>query len=448
MGGTGDIAKTGKELIEGRGPGEGILDAGRNVIEGMKTTTGTGTPDDGSTFGAAAEQLGKAGDTLKSAFPDDSWRSSGSSAYAARNHEQLSRTSAMIEADHTVATVLARESEQIWTTRENLDGQSDWLADMGQVTTAIGNIPYVGKASQTATEIAMVARAVGASTEQLLTMQQNVDANAAELHGAVAKYADIARDTKPGGDDGGTDESTPRAAAPGHPEAANRAPTAPATPTAESQPAPVQPQQGTTPAAGARPTAVGGGDMAAVMAGTVVGSILGPLGGILGGITQAASQALQAAVQAATQTVQGVTQGIGQAQPYSATLDERAEKLDAADDGKDEQSGKDDEHKLGDKPGKDAKDRSNALGTAVDKGEKGGNPGTPDAGAVVAEGAGPTDKGAAKTLPPDLGAGEFSAGAFRAPARAEVDLEQTQLSVPAAVRLDDATPGSTSVTGT
>ncbi|ART73212.1 hypothetical protein BTO20_35895 [Mycobacterium dioxanotrophicus] len=429
MGVTGDIAKTGKELTEGREPGEGILDAGRNVIEGMKTTTGTGMPDDGSTFGAAAAQLGKAGDTLKSAFPDDSWHSSGSSAYAARNNEQLSRTSAMIEADHTVATVLARESEQISTTRENLDGQSDWLADMSQVTTAIGNIPYVGKASQTATEIAMVARALGVSTDQLLAMQQNVDANAAELHGAVAKYADIARDTRPGGDDRDTEDSTPSPAAPGRDESAAPAPAVSATPTSASRPAP----------AGA-----GGGDMAAVMAGTVVGSILGPLGGILGGITQAASQALQAAVQAATQTVQGVTQGVGQAQPHSATLDDQAEKVDPAGDGKDEKSGEDEKD---DKSAKDAKDRSKAVFPAAEKGAPGGNPGTPDAGAAVT-GAGPTDKGAAKTLPPDLGSGEFSGGAFRAPARAEVDLKQAQLSVPAAVRLDDATPGSTSVTGT
>ncbi len=444
MGMTGDTAKTGKEPIVGRGPREGILDAGRNVIEGMKITTGTGTPDDGSMFGTGAEQLGKAGATLKSAFPDDSWHSSGSSAYAARNNEQLSRTAAMIEADHVVATVLARESEQIWTTRESLDGQSDWLADMSQVTTAIGNIPYVGKASQTATEIAMVARAVGASTEQLLTMQQNVDANAAELHGAVAKYADIARDTKP--DERATEDSTPATAPPRRHESADPAP-ASATPAAASQPSPAEPQQATALPASApgRPAATGGGDMGAVMAGTVVGSILGPLGGILGGITQAASQALQAAVQAATQTVQGVTQGIGQAQPYSATLDN--EKLDVAD-GKDEQSDKAEKDEKDDKPAKDVKDSRNAGAPAVDKGEKDANPGTPDAGAGVAGAAGPTDKGAAKTLPPDLGTGEFSGGAGRAPARAEVDSEQAQLSVPAAVRLDGATPGSTSVTGT
>lgn len=188
--------------------------------------------------------------------------------------------------------------------------------------------------------------------------------------------------------------------------------------------------------------------MGAVMAGTVVGSILGPLGGILGGITQAASQALQAAVQAATQTVQGVTQGVGQAQPYSATLDNPAEKVDVADGGTDEKSGKDekdDKNEKDDKSEKDAKDSGNAVAPAV---EKGGNPGSPDVGAGVPGSAGPTDKGAAKTLPPDLGSGEFSGGAGRAPARAEVDLEQAQLSVPAAVRLDDATPGSTAVTGT
>jgi hypothetical protein len=442
MGLMGDIAKNGTELIEDREQGEGILGAGRNVIEGMKVTTGTGIPDSGGTFGAGAEQLGKAGDALKSAFPDDSWHSAGSTAYAARNNEQLSRTAAMIEADHTVAAVLARESEQISATRENLDGQSDWLADMSLVTTAIGGIPYVGKAAQTATEMAVVAKAVGASTEQLLTMQQSVDANAAELHGAVAKYADIARDTRPG-DDRETAEGAPTPAEPGRYESANPGPAAAETPAAAAQPVPAAPQQATPASGMARPAAAGDGDMAAVTAGTAIGSILGPLGGILGGITQAASQALQAAVQAATQTVQGVTQGGGPAQPYSAAVDTPAEKVDVAGDDKRDKSEKNDKD---DESSKDEKDRENVGATSAEKGEKGGKNGTFDADAGVTEGAGPTDKGAVKTLPPDLAAAEFSGGDGRAPARAEVDSDQAQLSVPAAVRLDAAIPGSATVT--
>lgn len=453
MGLMGDIAKIGKELIEDReqrsDQGEGILSAGRNVIEGMKVTTGTGTPDSGGTFGAGAEQLGQAGDTLKSAFPDGSWRGNGSTAYTARNNEQLSRTAAMIEADHTVAAVLARESAQISTTRENLDGQSGWLADMSLVTTAIGAIPYVGKASQTAAEIAMVAKAVGASTDQLLTMQQNVDANAAELQCAVAKYADIARDSAPREDGRNTAEGAPAQPEPGADESANSGQTGSAVPAAAPQTAATQPATSTpaatqqaTPASGvARPTVAGGGDVAAAMAGTAIGSILGPLGGILGGITQAASQALQAAVQAATQTVQAA----GRAQPYSAALDTQAEKVDMAGDDKSEKSEKD---KKDEKSSKDEKARDNAGATPTAKAEKGGDRGTFGAGDVVTDGAGPTDKGAAKTLPPDLAASEFSRGDGRAPARAEVDSDQAQLSVPAAVRLDVAIPGSAPVTRT
>jgi hypothetical protein len=80
MGVTGDIANTGKELTEGREPGEGILDAGRNVIEGMKTTTGTGMPDDGSTFGAAAAQLGKTHGTAADRAPTPPATTSSSAA--------------------------------------------------------------------------------------------------------------------------------------------------------------------------------------------------------------------------------------------------------------------------------------------------------------------------------------------------------------------------------
>ncbi len=374
MGLMGDIAKTGKELIEQR---EGILGAGRNVIEDMKVTTGTGAPDNGDAFGAGAEQLGKAGDTLKSAFPDDSWTSSGSVAYSARNTEQLSRAAAVMEADRAVAAVLVRESDQISTTRQNLDGQSDWLADMSLVTAAIAGIPYVGKASQTATEIAMVAKALGVSTDQVLAMWQNVDANAAELRDAVAKYADIARDAEPSTDPRETDCGAP----------------APAEQPAATQQAAM--------------------DATSATAGTAIGSILGPLGGILGGITQAASQALQAAVAAATQTAQGATQAVGQAQPSSAGLDALAEKADTAGDDEREKSEQDD------KSAKDEKHHETAATTTADKAEKGAKNGMFDTGDVVTDGAGPTDKGAAKTLPPDLASGEFSGGDGRARARAE-----------------------------
>lgn len=379
MGLMGDVAKTGKELIEQR---EGILGAGRNVIEDMKVTTGTGAPDNGDAFAARAEELGKAGDMLKSAFPDDSWTSGGSVAYSARNTEQLSRATAMMETDRAVAVVLARESDQISTTRQNLDGQSDWLADMSLVTAAIAGIPYVGKASQTATEIAMVAKALGVSADQILTMWQNVDANAAELRDAVAKYADIVRDAEPSIDPRETDTETDCGA-----------------------PAPVeQPAAMQQAAMDATPAAT---------AGTAIGSILGPLGGILGGITQAASQALQAAVAAATQTAQGATQAVGQAQPSSAGLDTLAEKADTAGDDARKKSEKDD------KSAKDEKHHETAATATADTTEKGGKNGMLDTGDVVTDGAGPTDKGAAKTLPPDLASGEFSGDNGRARARAE-----------------------------
>ncbi len=424
MGLMGDIAKTGSELIEQR---EGILGAGRNVIEDMKVTTGTGAPDNGGAFGTGAEQLGEAGDTLKSAFPDDSWTSSGSVAYSARNTEQLSRTAAMLEADRAVAAVLARESDQICTTRQNLDGQSDWLADMSPVTAAIAGIPYVGKASQTATEIAMVAKALGVSTDQILTMGQNVEVNAAELRNAVAKYADIARDAGPSTEPRETDCGASAPAQPRRDESAQPDPAAGAAVPVERPEATQQAAMGATPE---------------VTAGTAIGSILGPLGGILGGITQAASQALQAAVATAAQAAQGATQAVGQAQPSSAGLDTLADKADTAGDDEREKSENDD------KSPKDEKNHETAATATADKTEERGQNGMLDTGDVVTDAAGPTDKGAAKTLPPDLASGEFSGGDGRAGARAEVEQDEAQLSVPAAVRLGAALPGSTAVTRT
>lgn len=173
-----------------------ILEAGQTVISGMRLTTGVGDPEAGDRFGAGADLMSDAGKTLQTAFPGDSWDSVSANSYSARNTDQLGRTATVVGADQLVADVLARESAQISTTRENLDAQSDWLADMSVVTMATGSIPHVGQAAKMAAEIAIVTEAVGVSTTELMTMQQNADANAAEVETAVQQYFAAGSTTK------------------------------------------------------------------------------------------------------------------------------------------------------------------------------------------------------------------------------------------------------------
>ncbi|MGV0743559.1 EspA/EspE family type VII secretion system effector [Mycolicibacterium sp. XJ870] len=426
-----------------------ILLAGQRVIDGMTLTTGIGDPESGERFGHGADRLSAAGQTLNTAFPDDGWDSSGSDAYIARNNEQLSRTQTMIGADHVVASVLTREAEQVATTRDNLAGQSDWLGDMSLITMATGCIPYVGRAAQIAAEIAMVSKAVGESTNQLMAMQDNANANAAEVRGAVSQYASVADAAEPfdtiddaADPSGADDDETP--AQPGEPDESGE----PGEPTMSGEPGAAPPAPGASTGGGApsggtasvpaqpiptpsMPTGVpaapagsAGGDAAGVM-GAVLGSVLGPLGGMLGGVVQAAGQVAQVATQAATQAAQVASQAAGQSQDPTALaaeaddVDKRAE--DDAE-GKDEKADR-------------AAEEKDGPGTADE------TAGEADTAGPDPEAAGENDETAAKTLPPDLEAASADGNAAGlAPVHIGVDSDQGQLRTPVAATLDRGIP--------
>ena len=418
----------GKRLIKAaKSP---ILAAGQHVIGGMKLTTGMGDPEAGARFGQGAEQVGAAGETLNTAFPTGDWDSVGSTAYAGRNDEQVGRAQAMLGADRLVAAVLSREAHQIAVTRDNLDDQSDWLGDMSLITMATGCIPYVGKAAQITAEIAMVSKAVGESTQQLMSMQDNASANAAEVREAVSAYESVTGTANPADGDFDptaaetTDTETADAETPGgEPEAAAQAePGAP-------QPGPsTQPPLATPATPGmTSPAGMPGGAMAAPQSagvdvagviGSVMGAVMGPLGGLLGGVMQAAGQAAQAG------------QAAGRAPDPALAETDAVEK--AASGGNDE--GKDDKAEDGKRDrGADTPDAEVAV-------EADDGAGTDD------DPAGDGDEAAAMTLPPDLGAA--SAGGTGAGLHNGADFDRGQLHIPAAVRVERGIPGSASAIDT
>ena len=431
-----------------------ILNAGQHVIAGMKLTTGIGSPENGERFGQGADQLSAAGSTLSTAFPDDSWDSSGAGAYTGRNNDQLSRTQTMIGADQLVASVLSREAGQIAATRENLDSQSDWLADMSLLTMAAGMLTPVGMAAKTMAEIAMVTKAIGESSNQLMTMQQNASANAAELQGAVSQYSAVAQEARPTGADG--DFATP--VRPGEPQPGEQPGEQPAPPSAPGAPSvggggaggpsggggapaggaaapqtPATPSMSGTPTAAPPAAAGAGGDMAGAMAG-VMGSVMGSLGGMLGGITQAVAQAAQVATQAATQAVQTAGQS---SEP--AGLDQDTGNADQLREmvGEDREVSEDEDL-----------DRDHAEEDEVRAEETGTDAPAGNEDRPAAEGDA-TDDGAAKTLPPDLQAAAVNwGGAGRAPVDPGPDFEQAQPSAPVAAKLDRGIPGAAVVTAT
>ncbi|TGB45828.1 EspA/EspE family type VII secretion system effector [Mycolicibacterium peregrinum] len=439
-----------------------VLAAGQQTIESMKHSTGAGDPENGHRFGEGADKMDAVGQVLVSAFPDDRWDSSGASAYAGRNTEQVGRVQTMLGLDTMVAGVLSTEAGQIAATRDSLDGHSDWLGAMSLLTTSAGIVPGFGTAAQMTAEFAMVAKAVGDSDNDLRTLRGHIDENAAALQSAAAQYENLAGTATPWDADlepPADDSQVP--AGPGEPDASDPAVltgsddvlsdsevplggggdvpsgsgvAAPSTGGGTGMPSGPSPSMPTaTPGAGAPPS-----DAAANAAGAlggILGSLVSPLSGILAGIAQAAQAATQAGSQAAGQS--------GAPAADAARFDQTSGSADADElDDRDEELDRRDEDDEKDEHSKNGEDQ---VGEP-EEGEAGGVAATDSAGAPAdPPGAGADDE-AAKTLPPDLEAtGAGGAAAGQAPVHVGADFEQGQLHVAAAATLDRGVPGSAAV---
>ena len=175
--------------------GSEILDGGQKVIEGMRLTTGAGEPENGDRFGQGWSWFNDAGETLTSAFPNDSWAGEGADAYIGQNRTQAGRTNAVALLDRGVQTVIAREAYQVAYHRDKLDDQSNFLADLSYVTMALGLVPGYGKAMKSTVEAAAVQAALSICSLELYELSREANQNAAELHQAVGLYAGAAETT-------------------------------------------------------------------------------------------------------------------------------------------------------------------------------------------------------------------------------------------------------------
>jgi EspA/EspE family len=186
--------------------GSEILDAGQLVIEGMRLTTGFGEPENGDRFGQGWSRFNGVGETLTSAYPDNSWSGAGANAYVDQNRSQAGRTSTVALLDRSVQTVIAREAYQVKYHRDKLDDQSNYLADLSYMTMALGLVPGVGKAMKTTVEVAAVNAALSICSLELYELSREAGQNAAELEQAAGRYAGVAETAKVTGT---TSPSTP-----------------------------------------------------------------------------------------------------------------------------------------------------------------------------------------------------------------------------------------------
>jgi EspA/EspE family len=196
LGGLGTIADIGERLatLGSKLPdtkllrsvaGSEILDAGQLLIEGVRLTTGFGEPENGDRFGQGWSRFNDVGETLTSAFPDDSWSGAGANAYVDQNGTQTGRTHTVGVLDRSVQTVIAREAYQVKYHRDKLDDQSNYFTDLSYMTMALGLVPGVGKAMKTAVEVAAVNAALSICSLELYELSREASQNAAEVQQAV-----------------------------------------------------------------------------------------------------------------------------------------------------------------------------------------------------------------------------------------------------------------------
>jgi hypothetical protein len=304
--------------------GSDLLDFGQLIIAGMKMTTGDGEPEDGLVFRDGHRSFDKAGETLRSAVPDDRWGGAGSRAYADQNTRQQVRSEAMADADEAVVSVLVREAIQIKARRNTLDDQADLLAKTSYATFPLQFIPRYGEAAKLAIEGGALQGALQVCAYALYQLHSEVSANATELRQALGRYAAVADGAHAPGD--GVDFNPPEPPSGGEPPspAPARPPLPPgvgpggggasgggaAMPGAQPPdasiggpapqldlPQPVlpagPPASTSAPAAAAAPAAMTGMPAAGGAAGALA-SVVGPLAGLVTGIALAAGQAAAA----------------------------------------------------------------------------------------------------------------------------------------------------------
>lgn len=199
--------------------GSDILDAGLQLISGMRRTTGSGDPERGYAFGEGAATLRSAAATVTRALPGGGWLGGAAGVYAEVTRRQAAAAETMAALDRGVRTVLDREADQVGQRRERLAEQAEHLTDVSSAAAAIAEVPGVGSALRAAFELNAVNAALGTCTAELDQLTREVAENAATLQQIAGEYSALAmRTASPAADDGiSTPTAEPQMTADGAP---------------------------------------------------------------------------------------------------------------------------------------------------------------------------------------------------------------------------------------
>jgi hypothetical protein len=172
-----------------------VLAAAQLAIEGMKKTTGSGTPCTGQEFRGSSEHLEDVVNTLIDAAPhDDRWDGTASQVYNATNASHRRLASDVQAADVEIAGHIDTEAGQVTRTRNTLDESSDSLTKYDLATMWMNATPPT-RALKFALDCAAAAGALDVSGATMAVLVKNSLENATRIRGSAKRYEDAARDT-------------------------------------------------------------------------------------------------------------------------------------------------------------------------------------------------------------------------------------------------------------
>lgn len=178
-----------------------IIWAAQMLIDGMKLTTGDGTPVNGDEFRESSKRLEDVVLTLISAAPhSDRWDGTSSQVYNAVNASHRRLTSQVQAADEAIAGVLDTEAGQVARTRETLQDQNDWLKAY-DLATCWMQASGPGRAIKVVLDTAASVAALDIAGGTMVVLVKNSLENAGRITGRTGAY------TKAQGDTSGAPES-------------------------------------------------------------------------------------------------------------------------------------------------------------------------------------------------------------------------------------------------
>lgn len=172
-----------------------IIEAALTSMNVMNNLCGFGGPDKGEQFAQGADAFNAVKDELGSCRPPDSWQGSSSDAYGDRNTEHQQRAASLAEVDRTVHDVLAKEAEQVESTRTNIDHNQTILTAFippAVAAMAVELPPGAGIALSMAIQTAGVAATLPFCMEAFAQLGIDAAHNATLIRRAGASYDQIA----------------------------------------------------------------------------------------------------------------------------------------------------------------------------------------------------------------------------------------------------------------